>query len=378
MPRSAGVRARYPAIARALLRRLAWESRTSFGAPVEPDVLRSSARSGCSSRATARPAGARCAGRRRRRRRWRRRPTPRRARRRGRRRAAGTWSPCSRARYVVTNSTVFEASRIDQRARGQVELAGALMHGRREPGVGHDVVAGDERRRLGRAGAEQDRGDPLGGHPASAPTQYKACLPSDASRASRCGLQPERPLAWRLDDHSDPPPDGLHPRARSPPAALVASCGGDDGETLTVYSGPPLRHRDGVRDVVGGVRRQRRVPHRQRRRAARAHRRRGRGHGGRRLPDRRRRQPVGGRRGGHLPAPRLGGPRRVHPGGAARRAGPVVRARRAGPHDRLQHRPHRPGRRADDLRGAGRARSTRAASACATPTTTTSSRSSPA
>ena len=31
----------------------------------------------------------------------------------------------------------------------------------------------------------------------------------------------------------------------------------------------------------------------------------------------------------------------------------MVRPRRAGPHDRLQHRSHRPGRRADDVRGAG-------------------------
>ena len=123
--------------------------------------------------------------------------------------------------------------------------------------------------------------------------------------ASRCGLQPERALAWRLDDQLEtyhrtvPRPRRARRRRRSSP-----SCGGDDGETLTVYSGPPLRHRDGVRDVVGGGRRRRRVPHRQRRRAARAHRRRGRGHRGRRLPDRRRRQPVGGRRGGHLPAAR--------------------------------------------------------------------------
>ena len=66
------------------------------------------------------------------------------------------------------------------------------------------------------------------------------------------------------------------------------------------------------------------------------------------------------------------------PGRAARRAGPLVRARRAGPHDRLQHRPRRPRRRADDVRGAGRPGVRRAGSACATPTTTTSSRSSPA
>ena len=39
-------------IARALLRRLSWESRTSFGAPVDPDVLSSSARSGCRVRRT--------------------------------------------------------------------------------------------------------------------------------------------------------------------------------------------------------------------------------------------------------------------------------------------------------------------------------------
>ena len=261
MPRSAGVRARYPAIARALLRRLAWDSRTSFGAPVEPDVLRSSARSGCNWRdgSARRPLDAQAVvvdaddgvG------------LPRRGEPgdvgAGEQRHVATVQQGQVRRHELDGVRCLEDH---QRAWWQVELAHALIDGRRQPGVGHDVVAGDERRCLGRAGAEQDRGDPLGGHPRSAPTQYKACLPSDASRASRCGLQPERPLAWRLDDHSDPPPDDLHPRGarRGGARRQLRRRRRRDAHRLLRA---PLRHRDGVRDVVGGVRRRGRLPHRQ-------------------------------------------------------------------------------------------------------------------
>ena len=51
IPRSPDVRWRYSPMAMALLNRLRSDSRTNFGAPVEPDVLISSARSGCSARA---------------------------------------------------------------------------------------------------------------------------------------------------------------------------------------------------------------------------------------------------------------------------------------------------------------------------------------